>query len=362
MAEATLSDAPVKAKVLVVDDDEMIRRLLFDILKRDFEVLSAPDGEQALALLKTQKVEAIISDQMMPEMNGVEFLRRSLELQPNAARMMVTASNSLEDAVSAINLAHVRRFVTKPFRPLDLISLVRGAVHEAQLEAENQRLVEEVTKKNKLLERALCEVQSQERKLELTVEQRTRELRAAMDELQDLALRDGLTGLYNHRYFQDALTAELARSARYGRVVTLIFLDVDHFKNYNDLHGHPKGDELLKVLARILKNTGEDPEIRIRGRVSDIPARYGGEEFVVILPEADKDGGLVRAERIRAQIEDFPLEGRERQPGGKVTVSIGVAAYPQDGLTKQDLIAAADQALYRAKREGRNCVRLAGVP
>jgi diguanylate cyclase (GGDEF)-like protein len=340
----------------------MIRRLLQDILRRDFEVLTAGSGEQALKLLETEQVEAIISDQMMPEMNGVEMLRRSLELQPNAARLVVTASNSLDDAVSAVNLAHVRRFVTKPFRPLDLLSLVRGAVHEARLEAENKRLIDEVTKKNKLLERALCEVQSQERKLEHTVEQRTRELRAALAELEDRALRDGLTGLYNHRYFQDALTAELARSARYGRTVSLIFLDVDHFKNYNDLHGHPKGDELLKVLARILKNTGEDPEIQIRGRVSDIPARYGGEEFVVILPESNKSGGLVRAERIRAQIEEFPLEGRERQPGGRVTVSIGVSGYPEDALTKQDLISAADQALYRAKREGRNCVRVAGAP
>ncbi|HVO31855.1 MAG TPA: GGDEF domain-containing protein, partial [bacterium] len=137
-----------------------------------------------------------------------------------------------------------------------------------------------------------------------------------------------------------------------------VFLDVDHFKNYNDLNGHPAGDQLLIRLAKILTATGDDgvPEVRIRGRASDIAARYGGEEFVIILPETPKAGALIRAERIREELERTDFAGRATQPNGKVTVSIGVSAYPADAMTKADLIKAADEALLVAKRTGRNKV------
>jgi len=211
------------------------------------------------------------------------------------------------------------------------------------------------------LERALSEVQDHERRLEHEVNAATAELRKAVEKLTELALRDGLTGLYNHRFFQEALTAELARSARHGRKVGLIFLDLDHFKNYNDMLGHPAGDELLIKLAKILTHTQANEEIAIRGRASDVAARYGGEEFVIILPETDRAGALVRAERLRACVESFPFASGSVQPGGKVTVSIGVSAYPEDAVTKQALVEAADQALLRAKREGRNRVYAAAA-
>ena len=307
-------------------------------------------------MLEGPQVDIILSDQMMPGMSGVEVLEASIKLQPQAVRILVTAGDRIENFQAAVNVARIHRFLVKPVRLLELEGVVAGALREHDLERENSRLVAELKDKNTLLERALSEVQDHERRLEHEVDSATSELRKAVDQLTELALRDGLTGLYNHRFFQEALTSELARAARHGRKVGLIFIDIDHFKNYNDMLGHPAGDELLIQLAKILMHTHGSEEIPIRGRVSDIAARYGGEEFVIILPETDRAGALVRAGRLRACVETFPFKRGEVQPGGKVTVSIGVSAYPEDALTKQAIIDSADEALLRAKREGRNRV------
>jgi diguanylate cyclase (GGDEF)-like protein len=166
-------------------------------------------------------------------------------------------------------------------------------------------------------------------------------------ELKELAIRDGLTGLFNHRHFKEVLDRELARAVRYERSLSLIMLDVDHFKNYNDTHGHPAGDEVLKILADIIST---------RLRVVDCPARYGGEEFAVLLPETDWKGAKTVADDILAQVENYPFKGRESQPLGKVTVSLGVAEFDPDAPELPPLLERADEALYRAKNEGRNRV------
>lgn len=355
-----MAGTDLRSRILAVDDEDFVREMLADILQRVFTVRVCGSGEEAARLLESERFDCVLADQMMPGMTGVDLLCLARELQPQAARVLVTASSNVEHARDAINVARVRRYVAKPFRALELIEILKGAISEEALASENLRILEELKQKNALLEKALAEVQAHERKLVAEVEKQTRELRGAVAKLEELALRDGLTGLYNHRFFQEALNSELARCSRHGRVCSLLFLDVDHFKNYNDTLGHPQGDELLRQLAHIISNTGDDPKLRIRGRVSDVAARYGGEEFVVILPECDRAGGVVRAERLRAQIEDFPFQDGDAQPAGRVTVSIGVAAYPADAITKQELIQAADQALLRAKREGRNRVRAAG--
>ncbi|MBI5893406.1 MAG: diguanylate cyclase [Deltaproteobacteria bacterium] len=161
------------------------------------------------------------------------------------------------------------------------------------------------------------------------------------------AITDGLTGLYNHRFFRANLTVEIERASRYGHKLSLIILDIDHFKNYNDAHGHPQGDELLRGVAEFLR----------KGiRESDFACRYGGEEFAVILPETGKDAALALAERIRKNIAEHPFPFRETQPMGTISVSAGVAAFPADSKNIDDLIKKADKALYRAKDEGRNRV------
>lgn len=342
--------------LLVVDDDDGILKLFETALKTSFRVLTAPDGAAGKVVLEQEEVACIVADQMMPGLTGVELLREAAALRPHAARILVTASDRVKDLSDAVNVAQVHRFMSKPVRITELIKVVKDAVHQATLERENKRLVGELTEKNTLLQRALSQVQESERRLEREVDQRTKELRDANAELEKLALRDGLTGLYNHRFFQDAMTQEMSRAARYGNPLALIFIDVDHFKNYNDLCGHPAGDALLKDLGRLLTATQDAPEFRFRGRLSDIVSRYGGEEFCIILPMTDAPGALVRAERVREMVAQHPFARREVQPNGIISVSIGVASYPRDALDKAGLIQAADDAMLAAKRSGRNRV------
>ena len=353
---------PRRLRLLLVDDDGEIVRMLSDYLKRDFEVLTALDGVEALELLKREEVDAIVADHMMPGLTGIQLLEKAGEVRPNALRILLTASERIDELRDAINKARVHRFLNKPVRLLELREVLQGALRERALENENQKLLRQLSQKNQLLTKALSEVQDHERKLRHQVAEATASLRAANAELEKLALRDGLTGLYNHRYFQEAITLELARGARYGNPVGLVFLDVDHFKNYNDQLGHPAGDELLRQLGRILTDTGDLPELRFRGRITDIAARYGGEEFVLLLPQTNKEGSIVRAERLRESIDAYPFVNQKVQPGGSLTVSVGVAAFPDDGMSKDELIGAADRALYAAKHAGRNRVRVAGNP
>jgi diguanylate cyclase (GGDEF)-like protein len=164
---------------------------------------------------------------------------------------------------------------------------------------------------------------------------------------RELSYRDGLTGLFNRRYFEEALGQELHRAERYRMPLSLIMADIDHFKRYNDTHGHPTGDQALKAVASILTETT---------RRADVVARYGGEELVLILPLTPKDSALLVAEKLRGAIENAAF------PEGRLTISLGVATYPKDGTSSPDLIKAADDALYQAKQAGRNRVVVASPP
>jgi diguanylate cyclase (GGDEF)-like protein/PAS domain S-box-containing protein len=173
--------------------------------------------------------------------------------------------------------------------------------------------------------------------------------------LREQVVLDGLTGLYNKRALLGILNDEVGRSRRYHRTFVIIMLDIDHFKNVNDTYGHPAGDEVLKGVAALIK---------AGVRTQDKTARYGGEEFTVILAETDAAGGLVVAERLRRNIADHPFKARDHRGGEvdiAVTVSLGVASFPQDGDASEALISRADRALYEAKNSGRNCVKKAGT-
>lgn len=171
-------------------------------------------------------------------------------------------------------------------------------------------------------------------------------LEKSQAELQFLSIHDGLTGLYNRREFHWMLKEEIERSRRYGRSFSLLMLDIDHFKSVNDTYGHQAGDEVLRVLADLVGR-----EVRPVDRV----CRFGGEEFTIILPETPVSGGLITAERIRALAGSRAISVTEEQ-SLNLTVSVGVAAFPLNGKTAEDLLSAADQALYAAKRGGRNRV------
>jgi diguanylate cyclase (GGDEF)-like protein len=169
-------------------------------------------------------------------------------------------------------------------------------------------------------------------------------------EIEKLSITDRLTGLYDHAYFQERLAEEVANAKRYKRKVSLLMLDIDNFKKFNDTFGHPRGDQVLKKIGEVLREVI---------REGDIAARYGGEEFVVILPETAKAEAVRVAERVRRRIEREKFEGNKEFPLVTQSVSVGVATYPDDALSKGDLIEQADRALYRAKWGGRNKVAVA---
>jgi diguanylate cyclase (GGDEF)-like protein/PAS domain S-box-containing protein len=164
--------------------------------------------------------------------------------------------------------------------------------------------------------------------------------------LRNQSIRDPLTGLYNRRYLEESLNRELHRASRTGRNVSLVMLDLDHFKHFNDTFGHQVGDILLKELAGAIKNMV---------RAGDLACRYGGEEFSLILAEVDTEGAYKCVESIREAVKHLSLHNRG-QTLGTVTVSAGIAAYPTHGDNSEDLIHAADEALYRAKKAGRDCI------
>ena len=168
-----------------------------------------------------------------------------------------------------------------------------------------------------------------------------------LEKTKKLAITDELTSLYNHRHFVNLFKDELARSKRYKRSLSLIIIDIDNFKNYNDTHGHLKGNDVLKVFSAVMQESVRD---------IDVLARYGGEEFAVILPETGKEEAMECAERIRRAIEKKAFCGEDQQPLGKMTASFGVSTFPIDGDREYTLIDRADVALYKAKSSGRNKV------
>ncbi len=170
------------------------------------------------------------------------------------------------------------------------------------------------------------------------------------EELERLSVTDRLTELYNHGYFQQRLEEEIGRAQRFGRTLSLLMLDIDDFKDFNDTFGHPRGDKVLQKVSSI---------IRDNLREMDVAARYGGEEFVVVLPETDAEGAAAVAERIRQGVAEFPFVGADGQPAVNKTVSIGVAAYPHHATALSRLVDLADRAMYLGKRSGKNRVVVA---
>jgi len=165
-----------------------------------------------------------------------------------------------------------------------------------------------------------------------------------------LSITDGLTSLYNHRHFQDKLMVEVRKAKKEEKTLSLIMGDVDDFKHYNDANGHPAGDEVLRQIGKILKNNTKR---------RDIVARYGGEEFVIMLPNTPRKDAKIVAEKLRKTVEEYKFVNEKSQPGGKVTITFGLADYPVDADSAVGLMKKADDALYRGKGAGKNQVAVA---
>lgn len=303
------------ALILVVDDSPAIRRQITGVLKELQELegveefLEAADGLQAFKLLVDRKPDLVVCDLIMPVFDGLKFLALRAT-RPELATIpviMLTAEGDASRKVEVFELG-ASDYVTKPFDDEELLARVR--VH--------YRL--------KVLQD---------------------ELRDANKRLEALADTDGLTGLYNRRYFDALLLRELQRTARYKTPVGVVLLDIDHFKYVNDTFGHPMGDEVLKNVAKLV-NAGI--------RVTDCAARYGGEEIAIVFTQTTAQGVLEVTERLRQTLEQFEhvYEGQRV----KRTASFGVGVIDGKGvpLTPKDLVERADRALYCAKRGGRNRV------
>jgi diguanylate cyclase (GGDEF)-like protein len=167
--------------------------------------------------------------------------------------------------------------------------------------------------------------------------------------LEDLVNEDGLTGVYNHRYFYEAMKEKIVEAENRHEKLSMIFIDLDYFKHYNDVNGHQNGDLVLKTIGDILKENA---------REQDIVARYGGEEFVILLPNTSENQAIELAEKVRSNIEKTYFIGEEHQPNKKVTASIGISVYPDKAKSEVDLIKSADDALYRAKFFNKNRVEM----
>ncbi len=346
-------DLPRREVILCVDDEETVLTVLKDQLEDSFgdtcEVESANSGAEALELIETldaqrETLAVVVVDQIMPGMNGAELLERIGKNHPGTLKIMLTGQAGLDAVVYAINQAGLNRYIAKPWDEQDLKLSVEGLLDRFRLGQENIRLLGDLRRKNEELERLNAN-------LEDLVLQRTRELEDANARLSKLAVTDGLTGLFNHRYFQEQLARETDRARRTSEPVTLLMIDVDHFKQYNDSNGHQAGDGVLRALAGLF-GAGR--------RMNDVVARYGGEEFAIILSGTDRRAGSLVAEYIRRRVAETRFDGEQTQPGGRLTISVGVGAAPLDADDPLELIQVTDEALYRAKDGGRNSVVVVG--
>lgn len=292
-------------RILVVDDDPEARRLLEDALGRlDHEVVLAPGGLAAWEAFQREHFDAVITDWLMSDLDGLELTRqiRAAARWRYTYVLLLSAMVGKGRYLSGMD-AGADDIVAKPVDPEELHARLRVAERTLRLQ----------------------------------------------DALREQAIRDPLTDLFNRRYMEESLDREVHRAVRRGIELSIVMVDLDHFKGFNDTFGHDAGDAVLCAVGQFLRS---------HTRAEDIACRYGGEEFTLILPEAPLDAAQRRAEQLRDEVAHLKVPHRGEDLG-PVTLSMGVAAFPRHGPTGDAVLRAADAALYQAKREGRNRVVIA---
>jgi len=316
----------MKNKVLAVDDSKLTCQIIKDTLEgeKDIELTVAFNGLEGLKKLKEDRYDLIITGIVMPVIDGFEMIKeiKSHKEWSDIPVIILTSKREEEKTVEGLSLG-AHDYLTKSFDKEELLARIK-----TQLEIRN---------------------------LQVKLLKTNQELRDANLELHSLAVTDGLTRLFNHRFFHERLEEELSRAERYRYTVSLIMIDIDNFKGYNDSYGHLEGDKVLKMVANVFN------ELK---RQSDVCARYGGEEFGLILPETDLEGAKMMAERIRERVEKLKLKVEDAR--AKLTISAGVASIDfkkigkidTDRNYKDSLIMSADKALYQSKANGKNNVSI----
>lgn len=322
--------------ILCVDDDSNVlsalRSLLGQRLPHHQSVEIAENGNEALEIIAElaedgEALSVIIADYIMPGMKGDELLVKVHEQHPKAIKIMLTGQSDLNGVKRTINEANLFRFLEKPWQNEDIVLTVQAAIRAYELDDQLQQRNLELQRINEELEHIVCE--------------RTRQLVEKNEELAQLAITDRLTHLYNRLFLDQMLEREFAAVTRQRSSFSLILIDIDHFKQVNDTYGHHAGDDVLKTISKILKDTM---------RESDIVGRWGGEEFLVLCPGTSLADTLTVAEKLRSGIEAYDFANI-----GTRTASFGVACYKL-GDTIAMVEARADKALYLAKNGGRNKV------
>ncbi len=298
-------------KALIVDDSKQTREAIKDALRDTFSVfVEAADGLSAIKAFVEEKPSFVITDVEMPSLSGFKFIStiRNMEDGKDVPIVMLSGTRqTLKSKLSGFN-AGASDFILKPFDEEELLARVKTLMR-------TYRLVEELKEKNAMLER--------------------------------LAITDELTGLYNRRYFFESVRTQLALGLRHSFKVACLLLDLAHFKNINDTYGHGAGDEVLRKIGRLLISCKREGELL---------ARFGGEEFVICIFNTDAANALLAAERFRKLVRGFDFSS-PIFPDVRITVSIGVVVYPQDRvITIDDLVKAADEAMYKSKMDGRDRV------
>lgn len=307
--------------ILIADDEIAIRELVGEILEGEgHDVTLAEDGEDALEKFKRTWHEIVFSDFRMPKMNGIELLGAIKEINENTQFVIMTSHASINNSIDALKLGAFD-YILKPFDDLDVVT-----------DAAN---------------RAIANLSGIRRQQDLvnTLARKNQDLESLNKEFRELAIRDGLTGLFNYRYAQERLEEEFDRATRFERELSVLFIDLDHFKFFNDAHGHQAGDEVLQILSGLMTKSV---------RESDTLARWGGEEFIVIALETTEEEACLLAERIRKSVTEHAFPNAEHQPLGMISLSIGVASRSSATESYEKLLRLADDAVYSAKDAGRN--------
>jgi diguanylate cyclase (GGDEF)-like protein len=299
--------------ILIAEDDPVSRMLLEKTLaKAGYEVATVTNGREALESFSKKFFPIVLTDWMMPEMDGLQLCRA---IRKNISTgyvfiFILTARDSIDNMVAGLE-AGADDYLTKPINRPELMARLKTATRVLELE---------------------------------------KSLKDANEEITILAITDTLTGCYNRTFMDDHLPKEIKRAIRYKHPISLIMLDIDNFKQVNDTYGHQAGDEVLKELVRSINRS-------IRGNV-DWVARYGGEEFLVVFPETDFERAELLAERLRRDISQNTIRFKEKEI--QITASFGVTGFTSSGTLKEvayeAMISLADKSLYQAKEEGRNRV------
>jgi diguanylate cyclase (GGDEF)-like protein len=355
---------PVAAKVLVVEDNRTMLALMQYYLSKDFTVFLARSAEEALEVLQREQLHAVVSDQNLGDgLMGVDLLKRVAELQPHAARILVTASQKLEDAQKAINEARVNHFLTKPFTEQELKNTVGQAVHNAALLSIRDKMVQELKEQLGLRPaKPAAGAVARPGVAPPTARAKTPEPRpvdakvgsqSLIPESERLAFRDGLTGLYNHRYFQEALSAGLVSARRREQKLALVLVDIDGFRRFNLSRGYAEGDKLLRRVAGLVNELMEDPVTHARSdNSSEIAARYDWDVFGVVLCNADAERARLYAEKLRKAVEELDIPEGSGSSIGEVSVTAAVAVFPDHARNEQELISSAEKTLRASKESG----------